>query len=279
MHKTKPLPSFARMQSRKHYHVILDAVKSFDWFGILLILAVFSCRSKPAEVYTSDESNSVAFKSGCAVCMSLDSAFINPAAPIHLILWEYKKSELPDSLLSLVNVESIKLGNCSQLNLSSAFETLSHMRNLKSLAIEDYNHKALPTNISLLKNLTKLEIDDSVVAIPATLYELENLKSLTLKVNSAISDSLAMLKNLESLFINVPKMRRISTPVYSLTNLKYYRVGWDVDTISDSISKLQNLQMLELTGSAYITEAEDWGSRIAKLKRLLPNCEIKTTVP
>jgi Leucine-rich repeat (LRR) protein len=157
--------------------------------------------------------------------------------------------------LNILPSEIVKLKYLTELNLArvrldSLPDYIGLLTNLKTLYLYGNYFTGLPNQIGKLKNLTGLELASNLLtSLPKSIGNLKSLTWLDLSENSLtfLPKEIGKLQNLTFLGLENNK----------LTNLP------------KEIAQLKNLTELNLNGNSIPVH------KIIKIKKLLPNCEIK----
>ncbi|PCK09233.1 MAG: hypothetical protein COA42_05085 [Alteromonadaceae bacterium] len=170
-------------------------------------------------------------------------------------------TSLPDSLGQLYNLETLRLRN---FDLNAVPASIFNLGKLSSLNLSANNISQLPSNISGLGNkLLELDVSlNDLNSVPPGLGYLHQLRELNLSGNplSTLPNEFAQLSNLRELrlsrFFDV-----LPESVTQLSNLSglYITGSWvftpeaqflngSLQAIPDSISNLQNLKVLNISG-------------------------------
>lgn len=124
--------------------------------------------------------------------------------------WEDTDSALTDDDKQIERIIEIKWVNYGITKLPS---TISHLKFLKKLELENNQLTTLPTEIKYLKKLTNLQLHDNMlIALPIFIGEANNLTFLDLHNNllSSLPESIGLLTQLD--YFNVGKNKLISLP-------------------------------------------------------------------
>ncbi|WP_027001199.1 leucine-rich repeat domain-containing protein [Hugenholtzia roseola] len=153
---------------------------------------------------------------------------------------------LPDSLGNLKKLKFMMLLDCGLTELP---KSVSGLEELSVLVISNSKIKELPDEMGKLSNLRKMTISGSELSLlPDSLYNLNSLVELHLPNNR--------LQSLDSKISELKGLEKLSLSHNQLTSLPI------------EIGKLKNLKYLDLRNNPIPL------SEIAKIKKLLPNCDI-----
>jgi Leucine-rich repeat (LRR) protein len=181
---------------------------------------------------------------------------------------------LPDSFCKLIKLQFLDLRMCCNLTMScetlgniSTLEHLdlrgcgkievlpwqvAHQRSLKQLLLVGTNLKELPSAIGELSNLEVLAVGPLQDTLPASLFNLKNLKKLRLyecKELKCLPPSLGDLKNLKRLRIwRCNALKCLPPSLGDLKNLKELKIEWcnALKCLLPSLGDLKNLKELKI---------------------------------
>uniref|UniRef100_A0A6N2KEH8 Disease resistance R13L4/SHOC-2-like LRR domain-containing protein n=1 Tax=Salix viminalis TaxID=40686 RepID=A0A6N2KEH8_SALVM len=160
----------------------------------------------------------------------------------HLDLRENRLRSLPASFVKLTKLEDLDL---SLNQFTQLPETAGRVTRLKIL-----NVMAVPTTISSLKALTKLDVhSNQLINLPGSLGELINLTHLDLRANRlrSLPASFVKLTKLEVLDLSLNQFTQLPETVGSLTRLKILNVETnELEEIPYTIGSCTSLVELRL---------------------------------
>ena len=148
---------------------------------------------------------------------------------------ELKSNEIPDSVFRMTNLLTIDITGMD----------CDYGKNVNCFMIEQ-----IPAKIKNLTALTSLNLPvNAIQSIPTEICKLKHLKSINLSDNPGLNtiDNIEQLKNLEYLYL----------------------YGCGLTKLPTNIGNLIKLKELGLTGNSID------GVEQARIKKALPNCEIK----
>ena len=155
--------------------------------------------------------------------------------------------------------------------LSSLPESLSLLKNLQRLDLDNNELSSLPESLSSLKKLQYLRLSNNQLSsLPESLSKLRNLRSLALDNNqlSSLPESLSLLKNLQRLDLDNNELSSLPETLSSFKKLQYLRLSNNqLSSLPESLSKLQNLRSLALDNNQLSSLPESF-SKLYKLQRL-----------
>lgn len=148
---------------------------------------------------------------------------------------------------------------CYKLDKIWAWNIESHWIpacNLLDLYISKSKSMIISKEITILTNLTELNIVGPKTEIPNEIVQLTNLTELNGSFNKfkLIPDDISKLINLRVLDMSCNQLEVINDAVYKLTNLNTLYLPYNcIKEISNEISKLTNLRVLDLEGNELVS--------------------------
>jgi hypothetical protein len=173
-----------------------------------------------------------------------------------------------DLLISLDTLDCTGWG----LGLDSLSPEIEKLVNLKKLNLTLNLLTCLPNQIWNLKNLTELSLSSNqLTSLPEQIGNLKNLTSLHLSSNqiTSLPEQIGNLENLTVLDLSSNEFINLPEQIRNFQNLKELDLSYNnFINLPEQIGNLKNLKKLDLIGNP-LPETEK-----AKIKALLPNCEI-----
>ena len=162
-------------------------------------------------------------------------------------LYEQGLSSLPESISSLKNLRKLHLDNNQ---LSSLPESIPSLEKLQVLNLDNNQLSSLPESISSLKNLRKLRLgNNQLSSLPESISSLQKLRVLNLWKNrlSSLPESLSSLHNLQGLYLHYNKLSSLPESLALLQELRVLSL-WNnqLSSLPESLSSLKNLRELHL---------------------------------
>jgi len=219
--------------------------------------------------------------------------------------------KLPDEILKLNKINSIRFYGNSKLKLNEALSTLAKLPQLKQLILIYVPLHEVPKELIYLDNLELLQIGGQLETLPKWFSQMKSLKSLRLQsykmdYNKAFK-ILSSLPNLNQLWIDdLQIIGRLTTPlknkqlaelqltsgkveneqdffdaISASKNLKHLALfNVKLTAISPNISKLKSLEHLKISGQSKIVLSKEVGnlSRLLSLDIESKVEEIPTTI-
>jgi len=188
------------------------------------------------------------------------------------------KGTLSSDLSKLTKLRSLNLSDC---NLSGTLpQSLATMTNLEELNL-NYNH--FTGDISFLGNMTWLTklclLQNEFESIPASIWNLTNLKVLHLSGISSIPSSIGQMKDL---FYLVLKGDFTDTPatMANLSKLVDLTLYGQLSSIPTWISGMTDMYFLSLSDNKISGDLPEWIGNLTKLENLyLQNNKITGDIP
>jgi len=163
-------------------------------------------------------------------------------------------------------LERLYLSNFEIGNVQDLVDNISQENNLKELKIENLKSNKGISDYSKLKNLEKLHISsysDYKISLHESLYDLENLKSLTVHTDSlfSLSENLGDLKNLEELKFSYNNLTSLPSQIGKLKKLRHLILrNNSIETLPSTISGLDALEVLDLGDNNLSKLPRDFGN-------------------
>jgi hypothetical protein len=179
--------------------------------------------------------------------------------------------ELPETIASLTQLQSLKL---SDNKLTELPEALASLTGLQLLDLKNNQLTELPEAIASLTGLQWLNLDNNqLTKLPEALASLTQLELLLLSNNQLreIPEALASLTKLELLRLNNNQLRELPEAISSLTQLQdLYLNNNQLTELPESISCLTQLQELYLNNNQ-LRELPEAISCLTQLQELYLN--------
>lgn len=200
-----------------------------------------------------------------------------------VLFWNFKASEPPKNLILLNQITHIEFYNSPSLHLGMYFESLESLPKLERLSLGNMQLKSIPIEITKLKNLNYLNLDNNdQLDLPQLFSVLSLLKIEELNLSSAkfdvIPHDIIRLKQLKVLTLemiqgdfNNKETYMILSKLEKLENLNLQ--GNFLRVFDPSITLLKHLKRLEIDGNC-LSKKE-----FKKLKKYLPTTEIQNEIP
>nr|GMD10949.1 putative disease resistance protein RGA3 [Ipomoea batatas] len=158
--------------------------------------------------------------------------------------------ELPDSICSLDNLQTLNLDSCNCL--SRLPERIGNLRQLSKIDLSRSNVEKLPDSICSLDNLQILNLEACwcLSRLPEGIGNLRHLREIDLSWSKVeeLPDSICSLDNLEILILNRCEcLSRLPEGIGNLRHLREIDLSWSkVEELPDSICSFDNLEILNL---------------------------------
>jgi len=140
----------------------------------------------------------------------------------------------------------------------------------------------LPESISNLKSLETLSLEDNkLTSLPESIGNLSSLKELWLDHNqlTTLPESIGNLSSLETLYLHNNELTTLPESITKLKSLQTLRlINNKLMTLPESISNLKSLETLGLGGNQFTTLPESIGN-LSSLKTLYLRRNKLTTLP
>ena len=178
-------------------------------------------------------------------------------------------SKFPESIFNLKKIEYLIIEVGSLTKIPNGIGKLESLKRLYIL----YNEiNYISKDISNLKNLEVLLLSwNKISLMPKNIKQLKSLKNIFLDYNDLKDFPLSLL-GLNSLEILVLSVNKIEIIPKEITKLKKLRIldleRNNIKRLPISISQMSNLERLVLVGNPIKK------SKIEKLRKKLPNCEV-----
>lgn len=169
----------------------------------------------------------------------------------YFVLRSDRYIDIEQTIRDLKDPGRIRTIDISSLGLEQIPEQVALFPYVKDMYAESNEFVVFPEVITKMHTIERLLLGyNHVRTIPKTIAQLQNLTFLHLSNNEIdiLPEQIGLLQNLESLHIAYNKLT----------------------SLPQSLEKLEKLRMLRLTGNPLPPE------EIAKVKRLLPHCQIET---
>lgn len=166
----------------------------------------------------------------------------------------------------LSKLERLYFSNFEIENVQDLVDNISQENNLKELQLVNLKSNKAISDYSKLKRLEKLHISsysDYKISLDESLYDLENLKSLTVHTDSlfSISEKLGGLKNLEELKLSYNSITSLPVQIGELKKLRELLLRNNkIESLPSIISGLDALEVLDLGDNNLSTLPEDFGN-------------------
>lgn len=202
---------------------------------------------------------------------SLDEALANPEGTTVLTLLLDDEVVIPERIAELTQLRALCIRASSPLRLPRSFWSLTELESLDLSAVEGgltadinqlesleelslFNHSSSPDPLPFgLGGLTRLRrlsfFDCELQELPAAVFEIEGLKSLTVSVASlgALPERLGRLRAIDELDFLHANVDALPESTGDLTQLKRLSIrGGSLCVLPQSFVKLEALEILEL---------------------------------
>ncbi|MGB6269874.1 MAG: hypothetical protein WBF67_12785 [Olleya sp.] len=163
--------------------------------------------------------------------------------------------ELPEDLFLFSNLKALDISDNPFTDLEKLMENLTKFPKLELLAMSHCGIVKLPDNISLLKGLLGLSLDQNIemVEVNENIGKLIRLRYISFRRNKKLKDlpkSIGNLKCLEQINISGAGFTRIREELSLCTNLKDITANASrIKDLPDGIGKLKNLKKLNLAAN------------------------------
>ncbi|XP_019189978.1 PREDICTED: putative disease resistance protein RGA3 [Ipomoea nil] len=193
-------------------------------------------------------------------------------------LSQTKFEELPDSICSLDNLETLNLSGCECV--SRLPEEIVNLHHLRTIDLHFSKVEELPDSICSLDNLEYLQLEgcDCLSRLPEGIGNLRHLRLIDLSQTKfeELPDSICFLDNLEILnLVGCGCLSRLPAGIGNLRHLsKIYLCQSKVEELPNSICYLGNLKILDLEGCECLSRLpkEIGNLRHLKLRRSRTIC-------
>nr|GMD08474.1 putative disease resistance protein RGA3 [Ipomoea batatas] len=183
-----------------------------------------------------------------------------------------KVEELPDSICSLGNLETLDLKRCECL--SRLPEGIGNLCKLRGIDLSLSKVEELPDSICSLDNLNYLNLErcECLSRLPKGIGNLHKLREINL-CNSKVEelpDSICSLDNLEYLYLQGCEcLSRLPEGIGNLHKLRLIYLSWSkVEELPDSICSLDNLEYLNLERCECLSRLPEGIGNLHKLRKI-----------
>ncbi|GAB4841553.1 hypothetical protein Ancab_022267 [Ancistrocladus abbreviatus] len=204
-----------------------------------------------------------------AFCKIIPAAIDDLKQLRHLDASRTEIKELPESICTLCNLQTLSLGGCGGLQeLPSAIGNLKQLRHLDASWTEI---KELPESICTLCNLQALSLGGcrGLQELPSAIENLKQLRHLDASWTEIkeLPESICTLCNLQALSLGGCRgLQELPSAIGNLKQLRHLDASWtEIKELPESICTLCNLQALSLEGCQGLQELP---SAIGNLKQL-----------
>jgi internalin A len=170
-------------------------------------------------------------------------------------------------------IERARLSGTKELNLSEGYgsgleltelpESLSQLKQLRSLTVCHHQLTTLPESLGQLTQLESLDLSNNVlIRLPESLGNLKQLKTLRVGGNrlTALPESLGQLTQLQSLELTRNELVALPESLGDVRQLETLSAdGNRLTTLPESLTRLAQLQSLDLSSNALIALPESLG--------------------
>jgi Leucine-rich repeat (LRR) protein len=162
-------------------------------------------------------------------------------------------ASLPDWIGDLQSLTKLFL--LDSIRLKTLPDSIGNLKNLDRLNINNSQIKSLPESIGNLKKLRELLfIDSPLEKIPDCIGDLQSLAELFLSGNiklDTLPDSIGNLKNLRKLSLNKSSIKKLPDWIGDLQSLTRLSLNnnKNLESLPDSIGNLKNLVSLDISNS------------------------------
>ncbi|XP_031129834.1 putative disease resistance protein RGA3 isoform X5 [Ipomoea triloba] len=180
--------------------------------------------------------------------------------------------ELPDSICSLDNLQTLNLQGC--ICLSRLPEGIGNLHHLSVIDLSRTNVEELPDSICSLDNLQTLNLQGCMCLsrLPEGIGNLHHLSKIDLSSSKVeeLPDSICSLDNLQTLNLQVCKcLSRLPEGIGNLHKLRKIDLHWSkVEELPDSICSLDNLEILNLQGYECLSRLPEGIGNLHKLREI-----------
>lgn len=170
-------------------------------------------------------------------------------------------------------LERLYLSNFEIENVQDLVENIPQENNLKELQLVNLKSNKGISDFSKLKNLEKLHISSYSaykISLHESLYDLKNLKSLTVNTDSlfSISEKLGGLKDLEELKLSYNGITSLPVQIGELKKLRHLILRNNrIEALPSTISDLDALEVLDL-GDNNLTKLPEGFGNLSNLNTL-----------
>ena len=181
--------------------------------------------------------------------------------------------DLPKEFASLKSLISLELRNISNIDLEKVFVRIEATK-IKELILANVNATLIPNNISKVKSLEKLTIENSPVAtLKVGVKKLKNLKLLKLKnipvTQKEIFDQVHVMDKLEQLSLISMNLKGELDPVLLPDSLKKLDVSDNnITGFKANLNSKKNLSFIDLDNN-YVQPEE-----VEEIKKEIPDAQI-----
>ena len=158
-------------------------------------------------------------------------------------------------------------------NFSNFPHELFDLKKLEYLNLTYCQIKSLPTEISELKELNILVLDDNKLAeLPKAIMDLPNLERLYVEANnlSSLPAEIGNFKKIRIIDLSGNDINSLPPEIGKLSSLRaFFLESNKLNVLPNEVRYLTNLLELDIGYNEFLPEEKQ------KIKKLLPNCEIK----
>ncbi len=194
----------------------------------------------------------------------VDLALKNPDQCFYLFLEADTLQSLPKEFKSLKNLKGITFRYCLNANWSDIFTRLADLPSLKYLEISICDLKIIPENISLLDQITSLNVKSNLLEkLPQSIKGCDQLEYLNLSFNryaemSLLIDQLKSILKLRSVDLSNAWISELPDNFSALINLISLDLSDNrLHSLPEGFANLKSLQILDLSNNrllAFSTE-------------------------
>ena len=185
------------------------------------------------------------------IARSLRAAQAHPETTELLILRISRQRSLPDAVGDLPCVREINLEVGPTFDMAGALRTLSRIRSLRTLRFQYTPSPALPDEIGLLPQLTRLDLwDTQTPHISPAIFSLTGLECLMLRGVSfpALPEAVAELTRLEALGLSACPVSALPAALGTLSRLSsLFLERLPLSVLPPELAQLPRLTYLHLT--------------------------------
>lgn len=169
--------------------------------------------------------------------------------------------ELDSSFSQMKTLKSLSLDGNIFSDLIKEFDKLSHIESLEELSLENCFLLFIPNSIGRLENLKDLNLNgNKIFDLPISFHGLNHLEKLTLSGNNLDTLSFAFIghRHLKSLDLSDNPHLEKERAIEICSRLPFLKeLTWrGLDTLPKSISKLEQIEYLDLSNGQFYTFPE-----------------------